>query len=92
MDGGAVVEVEDSGAGVPPALREKVFQEFFTTYASSDGMGLGLYLARETARAHGGELTIDACDLGGALFRLTLPYSITARRGLSGVGREVSSR
>ena len=79
---GAVLEVEDSGPGVPPALREQVFDLFYTTHTSSGGMGLGLHLARETARAHGGELSVDASDLGGARFRLTLPRSTVARRAV----------
>lgn len=73
---GAVVEVEDSGPGVPPDLRERVFEQFYTTQSPAGGMGLGLHLAREAARAQGGELMIGDSDLGGALFRLTLPRPI----------------
>lgn len=74
---GAVVEVEDSGPGVPVHLRQQIFEQFYTTQTSSGGMGLGLHLAREAARASGGDLTVGDSHLGGALFRLTLPRPTT---------------
>lgn len=70
---GPVIEVEDTGLGVPPELREHIFDSFYTTSGSTGGLGLGLHLAREAARAHGGDLSVDESELGGARFRLTLP-------------------
>ena len=69
----AVVEVEDTGSGVPLALRERVFEPFFSTRTAEGGLGLGLHIAREMAHAHGGELSVGDSELGGAYFRLTLP-------------------
>jgi signal transduction histidine kinase len=64
-------EVRDSGPGVPEALREQIFTPFFTT--RERGTGLGLAFARDIARAHGGDLVVDAAPEGGARFRLSTP-------------------
>jgi two-component system NtrC family sensor kinase len=72
---GAVVEVGDSGPGVPEAMRERIFEPFYTTEATAGGLGLGLHLAREAARTQGGDLTVGQSELGGALFTLSLPRS-----------------
>jgi signal transduction histidine kinase len=70
--------VRDFGPGVPEAERERIFERFVRGAAQADGsvpgVGLGLHLAREIARAHGGELRCEAAPEGpGAVFRLTLP-------------------
>jgi signal transduction histidine kinase len=72
-----IFEVANTGPGIPPSDREKVFDRFYRADKARgrvvEGIGLGLSLAREIARAHGGELTlIDARD-GMTAFRLTLP-------------------
>ena len=66
-----VLEVRDSGPGVPPEFRERVFEPFFTTKAR--GGGLGLPIARRTAELHGGTLTLTSPDTGGCVFTLTVP-------------------
>jgi len=74
--GVAVVEVSDSGPGVPEADQERIFDRLvrLDQSRSSDGggSGLGLAIARGFARAHGGDLTCEPAT-SGALFRLTLP-------------------
>jgi two-component system OmpR family sensor kinase len=78
-DGGtATVLVTDSGPGVPPADRERIFDRLvrLDEARSSDdgGAGLGLAIARGIARAHGGDLRcVDPQDGTGAAFALTLP-------------------
>lgn len=67
----AVVEVEDSGHGVPAGLREQIFAPLFTT--KKEGTGIGLWLGAEIARAHGGSLSLHDGREGGALFRLRIP-------------------
>ncbi len=76
----ARVEVDDSGPGVDPAVRGRIFDAYFTT--KSDGTGLGLRLCRTFAEAHGGRL-VCAPDRPrrGALFILELP---AAGRDVSG--------
>ncbi|HET7039112.1 MAG TPA: HAMP domain-containing sensor histidine kinase [Gemmatimonadales bacterium] len=70
---GPVVEltVRDFGPGVPAAMTERIFEPYVTTRA--EGTGLGLTLARQTALAHGGSLTVAAPPGGGAAFTLVLP-------------------
>jgi two-component system CheB/CheR fusion protein len=66
-----VIEVRDSGPGIPEPLRNKVFEPFFTTKAR--GGGLGLAIARRTAELHGGTLTLACPPEGGTAMTLTLP-------------------
>ena len=68
----ALVEVEDSGPGVPESLRTRIFEPFFSTKGEK-GNGLGLWISSEIARTHGGELSAHPGEKG-ALFRLALPY------------------
>jgi two-component system sensor histidine kinase KdpD len=68
------IEVADHGAGVDPALREKVFEKFFRgSHSGSPGAGLGLPICRGIVEAHGGSLVADGSAAGGAVFRLVLP-------------------
>ncbi|RFS85853.1 sensor histidine kinase [Actinomadura spongiicola] len=75
--GAAVLRVADDGPGVPPADRERIFERFVrlddARSRDEGGAGLGLPLARELARAHGGVLTVGEAPEGGALFELRLP-------------------
>lgn len=79
----ARVRVSDEGPGVPAEIRATVFQAFVTQAVSRSpkalGVGLGLALAREVARAHGGELSLDDTDTG-ATFELWLPLQRAAAR------------
>jgi PAS domain S-box-containing protein len=66
--------VSDSGPGVPPGIRDKIFQPFFTTKPAGIGTGLGLSISSGLARAHRGELRLE--DRGGRTrFTLRLPKS-----------------
>lgn len=67
------IEVGDDGPGIPPDLRETIFDVFFTTKRDYQGKGLGLSIAHRIAREHAGRLSLEECPLGGALFRLALP-------------------
>jgi signal transduction histidine kinase len=72
---GVSFRVEDSGPGIPDAVRQKIFEPFYSTKAVGQGSGLGLAIVESVAREHGG--TIEVCDssLGGAGFLLRLPQS-----------------
>jgi signal transduction histidine kinase len=77
-NGNAVLAVEDSGPGVAPDDRERIFERFTQLDGSSDdrggGVGLGLYIARELARSQGGDLLItEPTGTDGARFELRLP-------------------
>lgn len=70
--GWAVVSVSDNGSGVSPALQECLFEPFSTSRQHSDGLGLGLTIARQIAEDHGGELRYRA-RAEGSCFILMLP-------------------
>ena len=64
-------EVQDTGPGLDPAQRDRLFQSFYTT--KPHGIGMGLAISRSIAEAHGGRLSAAANQPRGAIFRLTLP-------------------
>ena len=76
-----VISVSDSGPGVPPADRPRVFEPFWRgtdqQASGAPGAGLGLAIARQIARAHGGDIDLAESPSGGALFRITLPRTRT---------------
>ncbi len=65
------VTVDDDGPGIPPERRESVFRPFES--GSSGGTGLGLTIARDIVRAHGGEIVLEDSPLGGLRARIRLP-------------------
>jgi len=69
--GQVVVEVADTGPGVPQAVREHLFEAFVGT-GRTGGTGLGLHIARDIARRHGGDLVLDRTGPDGTAFRLFL--------------------
>jgi len=62
----------DTGPGVPPELRERIF-ESFVSYGKREGAGLGLAIARRIVREHGGEIGVESPAAGGATFVVRLP-------------------
>jgi signal transduction histidine kinase len=68
-----VLEVTDSGPGVPEELRERIFEPFFTTKPAGAGTGLGLSTARDIALRHGGTLDVLRGTSARSIFRLTMP-------------------
>jgi signal transduction histidine kinase len=62
------IEVADDGPGIDPAIRERVFNPFFTT--KDTGTGLGLAIVHRIAEAHGGRVSLETHSGGGALVRL----------------------
>jgi signal transduction histidine kinase len=63
--------VIDSGPGIPPEARARLFEPYYTTKAR--GLGLGLAIARQIVEAHGGAIDVEAAQGGGSRFRVTLP-------------------
>ena len=70
-NGEIVVSVRDSGPGFPEGLVEQLFEPFFSTKA--EGTGMGLAISRSIIEAHGGTLSGENCDNGGACFTVCLP-------------------
>jgi two-component system NtrC family sensor kinase len=72
-EGNAVLQVRDTGPGVPRHLAPYLFTPFFTTKAPGEGTGLGLSLSYGLVKAHGGGLTYEPPPEGGAEFQVILP-------------------
>ncbi len=66
-----VLDVEDSGHGIPDALRERMFDPYVTT--KQEGTGLGLAIVKKIVMEHGGSITALDSELGGARLRIRLP-------------------
>jgi len=67
----AVVEIEDSGAGIPDEVKERIFEPFFTTKAS--GTGLGLAVVKRIVEGHGGAVSVRSAPGSGTVFGLRFP-------------------
>lgn len=72
-DGWAVVTVSDTGPGIPNNLLNHVFDQGFTTRSEEGGQGLGLFIVRQIALAHGGTAEAASPATGGSSFTLRLP-------------------
>lgn len=70
----AIITVSDSGSGIPDDQKSHIFERFYhgKDRASS---GIGLHLAQSLIQAHGGSISVEDSDLGGAKFKITLPIS-----------------
>ena len=69
------ISVKDNGNGIPKKILDKIFQPFFTTKPTGQGTGLGLSLAYDIVKAHGGELKVENREGDGASFVITLPVN-----------------
>jgi signal transduction histidine kinase len=67
-----VTVFSDSGSGIPPAILPKIFNPFFTTRQT--GNGLGLAISQRIVQAHGGQIEVDSGEQG-TTFRVLLPLS-----------------
>jgi len=97
----ALIEVADTGPGVPPELLDKIFEPFFTTKAVNEGTGMGLATVYGIVQQAGGHITVGNLEGAGAAFRIFLPAAgeaelaevqpvevkAKAPRDLSGAGR-----
>jgi signal transduction histidine kinase len=71
-DNGVLIEVEDTGPGIPRAIQDRLFEPFVTA-GKVDGLGLGLALSRQTVLDHGGDMWIEPA--AGAHFTIRLPLN-----------------
>ncbi|WP_371860639.1 ATP-binding protein [Pseudoduganella lurida] len=83
-DTGTVLAVEDSGPGISPEERERVFSRFYRVPGSTaTGSGLGLAIIKAIAERHGAVLTLDASErLGGLLVQVTFPAAEAPKHGI----------
>ncbi|MCH6235778.1 ATP-binding protein [Cognataquiflexum rubidum] len=66
------IKVSDNGPGIPYAIKDKIFQPFFTTKPTGQGTGLGLSLSYDIVKAHGGELKVETKEGEGSTFSIFL--------------------
>ncbi|HWX25200.1 MAG TPA: HAMP domain-containing sensor histidine kinase [Vicinamibacteria bacterium] len=79
--GGITLRFEDDGPGVPPPIRDKIFDPFFSTRAVGRGVGLGLTLVHFVMQDHGGSIVLEEEEEGGGRFVLYLPACEEAGAG-----------
>lgn len=67
------ISIKDNGDGIPEAIKQKIFQPFFTTKPTGSGTGLGLSLSYDTVKAHNGEIKVTSNKVDGTEFVILLP-------------------
>jgi signal transduction histidine kinase len=88
VDRGVCIEVQDSGPGVAPELRDAVFEPFVRAGGAKPGVGLGLATVKKLCQGHGGSVGVRSAPGGGATFAVVLPCGEppAARAGAPGDG------
>ena len=75
--GAEILEISDNGPGIPDAIRDRVFEPYFST--KEHGTGLGLAMVNQIVSDHGGYVRIARSDDAGTLFRIEIPLAESAR-------------
>jgi len=73
IDGKVMVEVQDNGSGIDPAIVDRIFDPFFTTKPPGEGTGLGLSISYGIIQDHGGSIDLDSAPGKGTTFKVQLP-------------------
>jgi two-component system, NtrC family, sensor kinase len=73
--GDVKISIQDNGNGIPDAVKDKIFQPFFTTKPTGQGTGLGLSLSYDIVKAHGGELRVETKQGEGSEFIIIIPIT-----------------
>lgn len=71
--GDVEIEVTDTGRGIPPDVRARIFEPFFSTKEGGRGTGLGLFISAQIVRDHKGTIEVESGKGGGSTFRVVLP-------------------
>lgn len=74
--GGVEICIKDNGGGIPKAIKDKIFQPFFTTKPTGSGTGLGLSLSYDIIKAHGGDLRVKSIEGEGTEMIIFLPIEV----------------
>jgi signal transduction histidine kinase len=80
-DGGVAIAVSDTGPGLRPEDRKRVFEPFYTTKPAGQGSGLGLAISREIASALRGRIDVESEPGAGATFTLHVPLPAAGEQG-----------
>ena len=75
QDNSLLIRIKDNGRGIKPEDLSQIFDSFWTTKPSGEGMGLGLYIAKEIIEQHGGNITVESEPGAWTEFTVTLPLS-----------------
>lgn len=78
----AIISVRDSGTGIAPEIREKIFEPFFSTKAMGQGTGMGLSVVSAIVEAHAGRIELESEIARGSTFRVILPLTINSAHDL----------
>jgi two-component system sensor histidine kinase VicK len=79
-NGSVVIEVADTGRGIPARERARIFERFYRAGGSEEGFGLGLAIARDAVRTLGGEIELESVQRGGTTVRITLTRATERER------------
>jgi PAS domain S-box-containing protein len=81
VQGHVIVEIRDTGAGIPPEMRSRIFDPFFTTKPVGVGTGLGLFVCQGIITRFGGEISVESEMGHGTTFRVIFPVAMGFRSG-----------
>ena len=73
LNGELIIQVEDNGHGIPAAIRDKIFQPFYTTKPTGEGTGLGLSIAYDIVKSLGGSISVDSVEECSTRFTIQWP-------------------
>jgi signal transduction histidine kinase len=88
--GHAVVEIHDTGSGIPPSILPRIFDAFFTTKAVSTGTGLGLAICHRIITGYGGDISVESQVGRGSVFRTVLRPALGTAAEAKSVSSDVS--
>ena len=79
------IRIRDNGTGIPPEVKEKMFNPFFTTKPAGEGTGLGLSMSHDiVVKQHGGKIDVDTEPGAFTEFIITLPRTMAAAQANTG--------
>jgi two-component system NtrC family sensor kinase len=76
------IRIRDNGTGIPPEVKEKLFNPFFTTKPAGEGTGLGLSISRDIiVKQHGGSIEVETRPGDFTEFKIVLPRAVASKLG-----------